>query len=393
MEASRKNAPAGRILLLIIITGMVTAAIFLLTGEEGSQTALRDLHSGSGEHSSAPDARVSPLATPIGQITASFEELEPISSLLVSQHNEIIAEEYFGTMHAGRGHNIKSASKSILSILTGIAIDQGYLEGVDQTIEEFFPEYFAANPDPVKESITIEDLLTMRSGLASTSRSSYGRWVTSPDWIEYVLESPLQGTPGRDRIYSTGTTHLLAVILHKTTGMNTLQFANRYLFDPMEIRVTGWDRDPQGYYLGGNNMAMRPRDMIKIGRLMIDVGEYKGEQLVSREWLVSSVIPVTGRRAGIDDYGYLWFTRSAGGYHMIYAFGSGGQYIMILPELEAVITVTTFNNGTSDGSYRRQLFDQIDHEIIPWLEASWKINGDPQSGSPDHRFTLRSVTR
>src|SRR5690625_8034215 len=88
--------------------------------------------------------------------------------------------------------------------------------------------------------------------------------------------------------------------------MNTLQFANKYLFDTMEIQVTGWDRDPQGYYLGGNNMAMRPRDMIKIGQLMMDVGEYEGEQLVSREWLVSTVIPVTGRRAGIDDYGYLW---------------------------------------------------------------------------------------
>jgi len=387
VKASQKNIPAGRVILLMILIGMAGVFIFLLTVEKGLETDRPDLNSGSVENVPGRDAEISPLATPIGQITASFGELEPISSLLVSQHSEIIAEEYFGSMRADRGHNIKSASKSILSILTGIAIDQGYLEGTHQTLEEFFPDYFANNPDSVKAGITIEDLLTMRSGLASTSRSNYGRWVTSPNWIEYVLDRPLQGLPGKDRIYSTGTTHLLAVILHKATGMNTLQFANKYLFDRMEIQVTGWDRDPQGYYLGGNNMAMRPRDMIKIGQLMIDVGEYEGEQLVSREWLVSSVIPVTGRRAGIDDYGYLWFTRSAGGNHMVYAFGSGGQYIMILPELEAVISVTTFNNGTSDWDYRRQLFNRIDREIIPWLEASWKTDGDPQSESPDHRFT------
>lgn len=315
----------------------------------------------------------SPLSVPLGELTSHFEELGPISSLIVHQRDEFLAEEYFGSMHAERGHNIKSASKSVLSILTGIAIDQGYLDGVDQTIEEFFPEYFAANPDSVKASITIEDLLTMRSGLASTSRANYGRWVSSSNWIEYKLDRPVQGTPGVDRIYSTGSTHLLAVILDKATGMNTLQFANRYLFDPMDIQVTGWDRDPQGYYLGGNNMAMRPRDMLKIGQLMMDVGEYNGERLLSREWLVESVIPVTGRRSGIDDYGYLWFTRTSGAYHMVYAFGSGGQYIMILPELEAVITVTTFNNGRSTGSYRRQLFDHIDRKIIPWLEASYQL--------------------
>src|SRR5690625_5757701 len=146
----------------------------------------------------------------------------------------------------------------------------------------------------------------MRSRLASTSRSCYGRWVTSPNWIEYVLDRPLQGTPEEDRIYSTGTTHLLAVILHKATGMNTLQFANKYLFDTMEIQVTGWDRDPQGYYLGGNNMAMRPRDMIKIGQLMMDVAEDEGEQLVSREWRGSSGVPATARAAGVDADGDLW---------------------------------------------------------------------------------------
>lgn len=311
----------------------------------------------------------------LDELVKPLDRLGPINGILISQHGEIVAEQYFGRMNANRGHNIKSASKSILSILTGIAIDKGYLDGVHQPIGEFFPEYVDAHSDSLKAAITIEDLLTMRSGLASTSRANYGRWVSSSNWIRYALDRPLQGTPGTDRIYSTGNTHLLAVILHRATGMSTLEFANRYLFGPMDIRVTGWDRDPQGYYLGGNNMAMRPRDLGKIGQLLMDVGFYNGEQLVSREWIIKSVQPVTGRISGVENYGYLWFSRSAGNYHMIYAFGNGGQYVMILPELDAVITVTT-RNETSETTraYRQNLFHAIDSQIIPLLEMAYLGN-------------------
>lgn len=308
----------------------------------------------------------------LDDITTPLADIGPINSLLVSQHGELISEKYYGRMNANRGNNIKSASKSLLSILIGIAIENGYLEGVDQPIGQFFPDYFNSNPDSVKYNITIEDLLTMRSGLASTSRSNYGRWVSSNNWIRYKLDQPLRGIPGEDRIYSTGNTHLLAVILTRATGMNTLQFANRYLFDPMDIQITGWDRDPQGYFLGGNNMAIRPRDMVKLGQLMMDVGEYNGDQLVSKEWIIKSIEPVTGRIAGVENYGYLWFRRMAGDYHMIYAFGNGGQYIMILPELDAVLTVTT-RTGTSEPTrdYRRHLFSIIDQDIIPLLKAGY----------------------
>lgn len=305
-------------------------------------------------------------------VTSPLAEIGPINSLLVSQHGDLVAEKYYGRMTANRGNNIKSASKSLLSILIGIAIDNGYLEGVDQPIGEFFPEYFNSNPDSLKYNITIEDLLTMRSGLASTSRANYGRWVSSNNWILSKLDQPLRGVPGEDRIYSTGNTHLLAVILTRATGMNTLQFANRYLFDPMNIKITGWDRDPQGYYLGGNNMAMRPRDMVKLGQLMMDVGVYNGNQLIPKEWVLKSIEPVTGRITGIEDYGYLWFRRMAGDYHMVYAFGSGGQYIMILPELDAVLTITTrTETGESTRNYRQQLFSIIDQDIIPLLKAGY----------------------
>lgn len=358
---------------LIIVVVITIIAIFYLNASEIDN---EDFVTHNSTGIVAPDSIITEeeyTVSSLADLAKPLENLGPISSILIDQQGDLIAEEYFGSMHAGRSSNIKSASKSILSILTGIAIDKGYLEGVDQQIGDFFPDYLNAEHDSVKASITIGNLLTMRSGLASTSRSNYGRWVTSNNWIRYALGRPLVDEPGVGRIYSTGNTHLLSVILTRATGMNTLEFSNRYLFHPMDIRILGWDRDPQGYYLGGNNMAMIPRDMVKIGRLMMEMGVYNGEQLVPANWIVQSVEAVTGRRAGMNNYGYLWFRRMSGGYHMVYAFGNGGQYIMIIPELESVITVTTRNGtGESTRNYRRQLFSSIDRQIIPFLENAYE---------------------
>ena len=375
MKHSLKSHKALSYLTLFMAI-MVSISVFLFYGELSFEGEAGNVAEVENLVAAAPaKINTQELRMYLDELVKPLDRLGPINGILINQHGEIVAEQYFGRMNANRGHNIKSASKSILSILTGIAIDKGYLDGVHQPIGEFFPEYVDAHSDSLKAAITIEDLLTMRSGLASTSRANYGRWVSSSNWIRYALDRPLQGTPGTDRIYSTGNTHLLAVILHRATGMNTLEFANRYLFGPMDIRVTGWDRDPQGYYLGGNNMAMRPRDLAKIGRLMMDVGVYDGEQLVSTEWIIRSVQPVTGRIAGVENYGYLWFSRSAGDYYMVYAFGNGGQYLMILPELDAVITVTT-RNETSEQTraYRQNLFHAIDSQIVPLLEMAYLGN-------------------
>lgn len=360
--------------MLFLITGIVVAMLLMLTmffsDTDYDENAAQKL---IVEEESKISLSPGKLKISLDKHVSSLDSIGPISSLLISQHGDLLTEQYYGSMNPERGSNIKSASKSILSILTGIAIDKGYLEGVDQQIGDFFPEYFESNPDSAKAAITIEDLLTMRSGLASTSRANYGRWVTSSNWVRYKLDRPLRGTPGIDRIYSTGNTHLLGVILAKASGMNTLQLANKYLFGPMDIVVTGWDRDPQGFYLGGNNMALRPRDMVKIGRLMMDVGKYRGEEIVSADWVIKSVVPVTGRISGVENYGYLWFRRMSGNYHMVYAYGNGGQYILILPELEAVITVTTrTGTGEPTRNYRRQLFTIIDRNIIPLLESGYK---------------------
>lgn len=354
-----------RKLLVFLMTGIFVLAIWQLViphlsipGKADETTNIKDL----SNRTPSPTYEIS-----LDVLIPRLESLGPINSILIRQDGSLIVEEYFRGMHSERANNIKSASKSILSILTGIAIDKGYLEGVDQTIEKFFPEYFDETRDAIKASITIGDLLTMRAGLQSTSGRNYGRWVTSNDWVRYVLDRPLEGEPGVQRIYSTGTTHLLAVILARATGMSTLAFANRYLFEPMDIRVAGWDRDPQGNYLGGNNMALRPLDMIKIGQMMMDMGVYNKEQIVSPEWILMSIEPVTGRKS-VNEYGYLWFRRMAGDYHVIYAWGNGGQFITIIPELDAVIAITSQNLSGSTRAFSRQLMSTIDNDIVPYLE-------------------------
>ena len=369
MSGKHTIAVWALVIVIFLMTVLVASAFLIETPAEVNRDSDAVASVNEGSETVSAVGNISPEFTrdSLATLAESADDLGPISSLLIYQSGELIEEEYFGRMSDRSTHNIKSASKSVLSILVGIAIDEGYLDGVDQTIDEYFPDYFESNPDSLKEAITIGDLLTMRSGLASTSRRSYGRWVISENWIEYKLNQPMTGRSGIDRNYSTGNTHLLSVILTRAAGMSTRAFANKYLFEPMDIRVGGWDRDPQGYYMGGNNMALKPRDMIKIGEMMMNMGEYNGKEIVSPEWVVESVTPVTGRRPGVINYGYLWFRRESAGLDMVYAYGNGGQYILIIPEIEAVITVTTRIGASGTRSYRRELFRLFDNTIVPGL--------------------------
>ena len=298
-------------------------------------------------------------------------EIGTVQSIMIQKDGEMIVERFTGSMTANRPVNIKSASKSVLSLLIGIAIDRGYIESVDQTIDEFFPEYFDANPDPEKAAITIKDLLTMRSGLETTSFRNYGRWVLSINWIHFALNQPMTNTPGGEMIYSTGSSHLLSVILTRASGMSTRDFGNRYLFRPLGISIGGWDRDPQGYFMGGNNMAISPEGLIKIGAMVVNTGSYNGEQIVSREWILESTDIYTRSNFNPYNYGYMWWRKQVSGYEVFFAWGNGGQYILLLPELNSVISITS-NLASNSGSrrYQREIFQFLGDTVIPFLKNS-----------------------
>ncbi len=294
----------------------------------------------------------------------------PVKSFMLQRDGELLIDAHRMGMRAERTTNVKSVSKSIISLLVGIAIERGHLSGVEQKIGEFFPDYFERRPDPAKAAITIQDLLTMRAGLESTSIHNYGRWVASDNWIEFALDRPLVETPGVDMIYSTGSSHLLSVILTRATGMSTRAYAERHLFKPLGINVGGWDRDPQGYYLGGNNMALSPAALLKIGTMVMNGGVFDGQQIVPRAWIDESLRVYTRSHYNPYDYGYGWWQRELNGYTVQFAWGNGGQYILMIPALETVIAIASRSGGNivDSRASRYRLFDFIEGRLIGFLK-------------------------
>jgi len=291
--------------------------------------------------------------------------LPRLRSLLISIDGMLVEERYFRGARSSDWANMKSASKSVLSALVGIALDQGYLDSLQDTIWEFFPEYLDA-ADATKRKITLEDLLTMRSGLETTSNRNYGRWVQSSNWVRHVLTRRVVGEPGGRMIYSTGSSHLLSAVLTKATGMSTLAFARLYLGQPLGIRIAPWMRDPQGIYFGGNEMQMTPRAMLEIGELYLRGGRVGGRQVVSESWIQASFKPRTQSRWSGRQYGYGWWIRTMAGHQVYYAWGYGGQFIFVVPDLKMVVVTTSLPSpGQGRRQHQRTLYDLMEHDLIP----------------------------
>ena len=297
-------------------------------------------------------------------------DLPRLRSLLVSIGGHLVEEHYFHGATARRQANLKSASKTLISILVGIAIDRGHLAGVDQPIADFFRDELAG-ADAAKRSITIGDLLTMRSGLETTSNRNYGRWVQSRDWVRHVLSRPMVDRPGGRMIYSTGSTHLLSAILTRAKGTSTLEFARKHLARPLGITLPAWLRDPQGIYFGGNEMTLTPRAMVAVGELYLRGGSASGRRVVSPEWVRESLIPRTVSRYSRRQYGYGWWLRTLAGHRTYYAWGYGGQFIFVIPDLDSVIVTTSSPNpGTGRRHHRRQLNELIECWLVPAIRRA-----------------------
>jgi len=314
---------------------------------------------------------------------AAAERMPRLRSLLVSHGDELILERYFNGATARRAGNIKSVSKTVMSALVGLAVKEGHLDGLDQPIAEFYPDYPALAAEPRKQKITIGDLLSMRAGLETTSFYNYGAWVLSDDWVRYALDQPLRAEPGGRLLYSTGNTHLLSAILTQATGESTLAFARRHLSAPLGFRLPAWTRDPQGVYMGGNNMEFTPRQMLAFGQMYLNEGNYAGRQVVPQDWVRLSLEPqVESPREAGRYYGYGWWVRSMAGFEAPYAWGYGGQFIVLVPALEMVIVATS--SSEPDGRRRRHtraMYDLLEHGIVaPAADALQEYRPVPRVG-------------
>ncbi|MDE2976952.1 MAG: serine hydrolase [Acidobacteriota bacterium] len=288
-------------------------------------------------------------------------ELDGLQGILVARHGRLVAERHFRGSAGHRPHNLKSASKSVLSALAGLAIERGLLD-LDQEIAGVLPEGRELD-DPDKRAITVRHLLTMTSGLESTSFGNYGSWVASRNWVRAALGRPLQAEPGTRFSYSTGGTHLLSATLARAAGRNTHDFARRHLFDPLGIGPSAWARDRQGIHVGGNNLSLRPRDMLKFGQLYLNRGRWGGEQLLPWQWVDRSTRPAglaapRGRGRIYGGYGYLWWLRGPRERGAYIASGYGGQYIYVSPAEDMVVVVISTEVSKGRG-WRGELFGTI----------------------------------
>ena len=312
-----------------------------------------------------------PQADMFAEAVKAANELPRLHSLLVSQRGEMVLERYFNGARAARGANVKSVSKSIISALVGVAIDRGLVPGPETPIRTYFPE-LAKDRDARKQRITIEDLLTMRSGLESTSNRNYGAWVQSQNWVQHALAKPLFAMPGTEMEYSTGNTHLLSAILTKVTKTSTWQFAQDALAKPLGFTLARWPQDPQGIYFGGNDMLLAPRQMLAFGELYLQHGRVKGSdpftkmhQVVPEKWIERSFVtrgtsPISG-----NQYGYGWWMRDLAGHQAYFAWGFGGQYIILVPDLDLVVVTTSASTVAEDRrTHRRTLFELVEDLVI-----------------------------
>jgi CubicO group peptidase (beta-lactamase class C family) len=300
-----------------------------------------------------------PVYWPTDGWKTSTPEEQGMDSELLAEMVEIIQEENYQidsvtiirngylvtdilTLPAGSTHIIYSCTKSVVSILVGIAIDQGYIESVDQPVVDFFPSRTIANLDDYKKGMTLEHLLTMTSGL--DCRDSYlyrwqglGEMQHSDDWVQYVLDLPMIDEPGKLFEYCNGASNLLSAIVQETTGMSSLEFAKENLFSPLGISDVEWASDPQGVTIGYSELRMLPHDMAKIGYLYLNEGIWNGEQIVSSEWVeVSTREHIAGTMQ--DGYGYQWWVDDSGFY---LALGYRGQFIYVVPEMNMVVAFTS----------------------------------------------------
>ena len=352
----------------LALVALATAALGAAAFSSARPAAPEPERSARAVPATAPRRTPVPLdSARLAPVLARAAELPRLRSLLVWQGDALVAERYYRGARAGTPANIKSASKSVLTALVGIAIAEGRLRGVDMTLAELLPAEAGAL-DPAKRAITLEDLLTMRAGLQSTSFGGYGAWVSSRNWVRDALRRPMVEAPGHlggPMIYSTGTSHLVSAALTRATGMSTLAWARRTLGAPLGIRIPAWAADPQGVYFGGNEMHLTPRDMGKFGLLYLNRGRAPdGTQVVPAAWVDSSWVPRT--RSGWSDnlYGYGWWTRTSMGHRVHYAWGYGGQFVFVVPSLDLVVVTTSLSNTDRERGHLDRVYALLDEIVM-----------------------------
>lgn len=272
-----------------------------------------------------------------------------IHSVLLVKSDHLIIEEYFNGQSVEKPHDLRSTTKSIRAILMGIAIDKGFIEDVDDPISKYLKSPIPnKNLDERKGKITIKHLLTMSSGLDCNdwdkkSKGQEDKVYSKKDWLQYTLDLPMINDPGTVSNYCSMGAVLIAEIISQASGMTIDEFATKHLFIPLGISNVNWGHTSDKKIIpSGKRLYMTSRDMAKMGQLILNKGKWNEKQVVSEKWIEESTTPKT-KITGID-YGYFWWNIPFKINEKVVvskmATGNGGQYIMVIPELNMVVVFT-----------------------------------------------------
>jgi CubicO group peptidase (beta-lactamase class C family) len=269
-----------------------------------------------------------------------------------------------------RVHDLRSVSKSVVGLLVGVAVQQGKIASIAMPALQFYPEY-AELRSPERDAITLERLLTMSSGLRwNEAVTTYGGFDNDEtrlywDWApyRYVLSRPFDAVPGAEFNYNGGGTAVLADILVRTAGASLREYARKSLFEPLGISDWEWVADPYGRPLAFAGLRMRPRDLAKIGRLVLAHGQWQGRQVLPADWVNASLQPHIATGDGLH-YGYQWWVGAVDWQGKVLAwsaaFGNGGQRLYVVPELDLAVVITAGDyNSRQIGRTVSQLFKQV----------------------------------
>ena len=305
-----------------------------------------------------------------------------IDAIILASNGEILVEEYYNGFERDRMHDTRSSFKSITSLLAGIAIDKGLFK-VDDEIHKFIAGW---KNDP-RGNIRVKDLLEMKSGLACEGFFGIGpdceseMWETD-DWLGYILDVPLRHDRGLNWAYSSIEPELVGIIISKTSNMTLMEFAKKYLFEPLGIVSYEWFITPNGRGYAAGSFQMKPIDMLRIAQLILNKGSWENQQIVSENWINESTKCQTdvemsfvrfartkNAKYTTAKYGYFWYSELLQykdiKTEVLFASGNGGQYMMVLEEYDAAIAFT----GSNYGNWRGKLpFDLLLKHLIPMLE-------------------------
>jgi len=301
----------------------------------------------------------------LAELYHNAAELETLYSLLVVKDGYLIAEDYFNQGSLDQIALLQSASKSYLSALVGVALDQGCLASIDQKMVDFFPELAGQITDPRKNQITIQQMLQMRAGYPDEeSNPAYLEALYWGEYPELIEKFPLVNDPGTAFNYSNLTFNWLAIILARACGTDLRSFAQEHLFGPMDTEVGDWLQDRDGHYIGSGGIHVTAREAAKFGWLYLNQGEYEGEQIIPADWVHDSLQTYSenardyGSSLNLRDlgYGYGWWTARAGEHDFSFAWGHGGQLIVLLDDLDLVIVTTAdpFFGQHDDQSWKHE---------------------------------------